>query len=84
MVRIRLTRTGAKNNPSWRIGAFDQRTRRDGHALEILGYYNPLEKDSSRKVTMDTERIQHWLSKGAQPSKAVQKFLKQAGVQWKK
>ncbi len=72
MVRIRLTRTGRRNYAQWRIGVFDSRTRRDGRAIELLGYYDPHQK----KLSVNEERFRHWLSKGAQPSQTVANLLK--------
>jgi len=62
-VRIRLTRTGRRNRACYRIGAFDSRTRRDGRCLEILGHYDPIVKDPKEQVTLDADRVKHWLSK---------------------
>ena len=74
-VRIRLTRTGRKNLPQWRVAVFDSRTRRDGKYLEMLGLYLPHEKPE-KKFRLDVERYNHWLSVGALPSPAVGRLLK--------
>jgi small subunit ribosomal protein S16 len=76
MVVLRLRREGTKNRPFYRIVAADQRFKRDGRFLEILGHYDPLSKDN--KVTVNTERAQHWISQGAQPSDTVRQLLKKA------
>src|SRR5204863_368173 len=66
---IRLTRGGAKKRPYYRIVVADSRAPRDGRFIEKLGTYNPLlAKDSPERVTLDADRISHWLSVGAQPS----------------
>ena len=77
---IRLSRKGRKNRPHYRVGVFDRRTRRDGPPLEYLGHYDPLIEDDEKKVTLDVERIQHWLGEGALVSETVRSFLKQRGV----
>lgn len=78
-VRIRLTRTGRKNEPGWRIAVFDSRTRRDGRYLEKLGTYDPLAKKAEAKVKLDQARYDHWVSKGALPSDSLERLLKHCG-----
>jgi small subunit ribosomal protein S16 len=75
-VRIRLTRVGATKRPAYRVIAIDKRRSRDGRALEILGYYDPL--TDPKTVKLDTDRINAWIGKGAQPSDTVVKLMKQA------
>ncbi len=75
-VRIRLTRVGATKRPAYRVIAIDQRRSRDGRALEILGFYDPLTEPAT--VNLDTARIQDWIGKGAQPSETVAKLMRQA------
>lgn len=78
---IRLSRGGAKKRPFYRIVVAESRAPRDGRFIERLGTYNPLlPKDSAERVTLDTERAQHWLSVGAQPSDRVARFLDAAGL----
>ena len=78
---IRLARVGAKKRPQFRVVVADSRYPRDGRFIEKLGTYNPmLPKDSKERVTLEIERIKHWLSKGAQPSDRVLRFLDAAGV----
>ncbi len=79
-VRIRLTRTGRKNLPAWRIAVFDSRTRRDGRYLENLGTYHPEEKKPESKIKMDLERYNHWVSKGALPTESLERLLKHSGT----
>jgi len=80
MVKIRLKRFGRRNRPFYRIVAIDSRFRRDGRAIEELGYYDPLEKDESKQVKINAERVQYWLSVGAQPSETVESLLRRCGV----
>ncbi len=78
MVKIRLTRLGAKKQPFYRVIVADSRARRDGPFLEILGTYNPMTDPSEIKI--DTERAKHWLDRGAQPSSTVKKLLSISGL----
>jgi small subunit ribosomal protein S16 len=78
LVKIRLTRKGAKKKPFYRVIAADTRARRDGPFLEILGTYNPM-KDPS-EINIKTERVKYWLNNGAQPTSTVRKLLKLAGM----
>ena len=79
-VRLRLARTGRKNRPSFRLAAFDSRTRRDGRPIEYLGHYDPYVGDFEKSVTIDLERCAHWISKGAKCSETVASFLKRKGM----
>lgn len=79
-VRIRLTRTGRRNRPCYRIGAFDSQTRRDGRCLENLGMYDPLVKDPMAQVRIDAERVKHWLQHGARPTPKVAVLLKRLNL----
>ena len=78
MVRIRLRRTGLKNQPSYRIVAAEKESPRDGRFLEILGYYNPRRDPFTLEVK--EERIYHWLSQGAQPSESVVQLFNNIGL----
>ena len=81
MLAIRMTRHGAKKRPFFHIVVADSRSPRDGRFIEKLGTYNPmLPKDSKERVHLELERIKHWISKGAQPSDRVSRFLDAAGV----
>lgn len=76
---IRLSRGGAKKRPFYTIVVTDKRSPRDGRFIERVGTYNPmLAKDHPERVVLKAERIQHWLSTGAQPSDRVARFLGQA------
>src|SRR3954451_9123372 len=80
-VAIRLSRGGSKKRPYYRIVVADSRNARDGRFIEKVGTYNPLlAKDSPERVKLDTDRISHWLSVGAQPSDRVLRFLDAAGI----
>ena len=83
-LKIRLARGGAKKRPFYRIVAADSRMPRDGRFIEKLGTYNPLlAKDSEERVKMDVERVQYWISQGAQPTDRVARMLEAAGVKEK-
>ena len=73
MLRIRLRRTGARNQPSYRIVVADSRKPRDGAFVDHLGHYNP--RTDPPEVVIDEERARERISKGAQPSEAVQRML---------
>ena len=80
-MKIRLARGGSKKRPFYSIVASDSRMPRDGRFLEKLGTYNPLlPKDSEDRIKMDLERVQYWLSQGAQPTDRVARFLEAAGA----
>ncbi len=80
-VVIRLSRAGAKKRPFYRLVVADSRFPRDGRFIERVGTYDPKKpKDSPERVKLELERIQYWLSKGAQPSDRILRFLDAAGV----
>ncbi len=80
-LRIRLARGGAKKRPFYRIVVAENTAPRDGRFIEKVGTYNPLlPKDHPERVVLNTERIQHWLSKGAKPTDRVLRFLDAAGL----
>lgn len=80
-LKIRLTRAGAKKRPFYRIVVADSRYPRDGRFIEIVGTWNPiLPKGDEKRVTLNTDRIQHWMSHGAQPTDRVLRFLDAAGL----
>ena len=76
-VKIRLLRMGKIRNPQYRIVVADSRTKRDGRAIEYVGIYQPKEDPSI--IQVKSERVQYWLSVGAQPSEAVQRLLEKTG-----
>lgn len=77
-VRIRLTRVGAKKQPSYRVVVADARSARDSRAIETLGHYNP--RTEPIEFNVDEEKAKAWLAKGAQPSETVVRLFKQAGI----
>jgi small subunit ribosomal protein S16 len=77
-VRMRLTRVGSKKNPIYRVVVADQRSPRDGRFIEIVGRYNPQLEPSL--IELDEAKVKDWLGKGAQPSDAVAKLIKAAGI----
>lgn len=78
MVKIRLRRTGAKRQPSYRVVIADSRTPRDGRFIEIIGYYNPRTEPTTVKIQED--RALYWLSVGAQPTEQVKRLLENMGT----
>ncbi len=80
-VKIRLLRMGKIRNPQYRIVVADSRTKRDGKAIEFIGLYHPKEEPS--RIEVKSERVQYWLSVGAQPSEPVIAILSKTG-DWQK
>ncbi len=78
MVTIRLSRGGAKKKPFYHIVVTDSRNRRDGRYIERVGFFNPMAKGQEVRLNMDNERINYWISKGAQTSERVGKLMKAA------
>lgn len=74
MVKIRLTRVGAKKRPYYRVHAIDSRKRRDGRALEYLGVYDP--KPAAEVIDLRIDAIEAWVQKGAQLSDTVRSLMK--------
>jgi small subunit ribosomal protein S16 len=80
-LKIRLTRGGAKKRPYYRIVIADSRSPRDGRFIEKVGTYDPMKsKDDPTRVVLETEKVQAWLAKGAQPTDRVLRFLDAAGL----
>jgi small subunit ribosomal protein S16 len=84
MLKIRLARGGAKKRPYYAIVVADSHSPRDGRFIEKVGAYNPLlKKDDPNRITLKVERIQDWMSKGAQPTDRVARELAKQGIgQW--
>ena len=78
MVKMRLTRLGAKKAPFYRVIVADSRSPRDGRFIEEIGYYNPLTEPADIKI--DAEKAKKWLSNGAQPTETVKSLLKKSGI----
>ena len=77
-VRIRLTRVGAKKQPSYRVVVADARSARDSRAIDTIGHYNP--RTEPIELNVDAEKAKAWLAQGAQPSETVVRLFKQAGI----
>ena len=76
MVVIRLSRGGAKKRPFYHVVVADKRRARDGRCIERVGYFNPIAAGKEVRLHLNRERVQYWLSKGAQASERVQHLLK--------
>lgn len=74
-VKLRLTRSGCKKRPFYRVVAINSGTRRDGRPLEFLGHYNPM--TTPAQITLEMEKIKAWLDKGAEASDTVRSLMKQ-------
>ena len=79
MVVIRLARGGSKKRPFYNIVVAEQKNRRDGRFLERVGFYNPVASGKAENLRVSLDRINHWVSNGAQPSDAVARLLREAG-----
>ena len=77
-VKIRLRRTGAKKQPSYRVVVADSDSPRDGRFIEIIGHYNP--RWTPAELTLEEEKVKRWLGNGAQPSDAVARLLAEKGL----
>lgn len=75
-VRIRMKRLGRKHRPFFRICVMDARSPRDGKAIEEVGYYDPMVRDKSQRVSLKMDRVDHWMGVGAQPSEKVATLIK--------
>ena len=78
MVTIRLSRTGAKKRPFYHIVVTDSRNSRDGRYVERLGFFNPIAVGGEERLRLDNDRVQHWLSNGAQMTGRVSTLIKKA------
>ena len=79
-LKLRLARAGTKKRPFYHIVVADARSPRDGRFIEKLGSYDPMLADTTKRVSLVTERVQHWLGVGAQPTDRVLRFLDAAGL----
>ena len=77
-VKIRLTRTGAKKAPTYRVIVADSRSPRDGRFIEEIGHYNP--RTEPVEIVINEEKAKVWLKNGAQPTETVKALLKKSGV----
>lgn len=78
MLTIRLTRMGAKKKPFYRVIVTEKRSKRDGKFVEIVGHYNPLSNPVQIKI--DHDRVNHWISCGAQPSETVRSLIRKSAA----
>ena len=79
-VRIRMKKLGRKHRPFFRICAMDARTPRDGRVIEELGIYDPMVRETDARAILKAERIDYWLSVGAQPSDKVKVLIQKYGT----
>jgi small subunit ribosomal protein S16 len=80
MVTIRLARHGSKKNPFYHITVADRASKRDGRFIEQVGFFDPLARGQTESLRIDMDRVNYWLSVGAQPSERVQVLMKQASA----
>lgn len=78
MVKIRLTRGGAKKRPFYHVIVTDERNKRDGRAIERVGFYNPVASGNDARLQLDVARVDHWVGNGAQMSDKVRSLYKEA------
>ena len=78
MVTIRLARAGAKRRPFYHVVVADSRSPRGGRFIERIGFFNPIATENEERIRIDTARVEHWKSCGAQTSDAVAKLLRAA------
>ena len=83
MVKIRLSRGGAKGRPFYHIVVTDQRNARDGRNIERIGFYNPVAAGKDVRLQLDADKINQWVAKGAQVSDKVRWLMKEAAKQAK-
>jgi small subunit ribosomal protein S16 len=81
VVRIRMKSFGRRHRPFFRICAMDSRTGRDGTAIEELGHYDPMVRNTDARTVLNVSRIRYWLSVGAQPSEKVAALLRRHKVE---
>ena len=78
MVTIRLARGGSKKRPFYHLTVANSRNARDGRFVERVGFFNPIDAGAEVRLSVNEERVQYWLSQGAQPSERVAALLKEA------
>jgi small subunit ribosomal protein S16 len=83
MVKIRLSRGGAKGRPFYHIIVTDQRNARDGRNIERIGFYNPVASGKDVRLQLDADKVNQWVAKGAQLSDKVRWLMKEAAKQAK-
>lgn len=77
MVTIRLARGGAKKSPFYQIVVTDSRSSRDGRFIEKVGFFNPMARGQEVRLEMKSDRVEHWIGKGAQTSERVSTLIKE-------
>lgn len=80
MVKIRLNRQGAKKRPFYQIIVTDSRNARNGRFIEKLGFFNPIEPEKNKSVSINTNRVNYWINNGAQLSNRVNSLMKKLKV----
>lgn len=78
MVKIRMSRGGAKKQPFYHIVVTDSRNARDGRSIERLGFFNPVARGQNERLRLDVERVDYWLGQGAQISERVRDLANEA------
>lgn len=81
MVTIRLARGGSKKRPFYHLTVADSRKARNSRFIERVGFFNPTARGNEERLRVDLERINHWVSEGAQPSERVAQLVKEAAKQ---
>ncbi len=79
-VRLRLKKFGRRHRNFFRLGAMDVRSPRDGRVIEELGWYDPGAKEPDKRISLNRERIEHWLKAGARPTDTVADLLREQGI----
>lgn len=78
MVTIRMARGGAKKRPFYHLVVTDSRNRRDGRFIERVGFFNPTATGGEERLRIELERVDYWISQGAQPSDRVGSLIKES------
>ena len=78
MVTIRLSRGGTKKRPFYHMVVTDSRKKRDGRFIEQVGFFNPIARGGEQPLNINLERVNYWVTQGAQASQRVTHLLKQA------
>lgn len=81
MIVIRLARGGSKKRPFYHFVVANSRNARDGRFIERLGYFNPLAQGQAQRLSLDLEKVNAWIAKGAQPSDRVKRLMKDVAAQ---
>ncbi|HKK56785.1 30S ribosomal protein S16 [Marinobacter sp.] len=81
MVIIRLARGGSKKRPFYHLTVTDSRKSRDGRFIERVGFFNPVARGQEERLRIDRDRVDHWVSQGAQTSERVAQLLKGAAAE---